>query len=273
MNLARAADLRALAGLRGIGDFDAIGLADIFRAAARDASFAAAVQRHTKSLQSGVDDDAAMTWAGVLRQMSKKWASKDAVDIPSTAPELLHLWQKRPSAVKVTEKVKSVKSAKRVHEKLHVYSSGAALCVELDDLRTEGPLGALKSLTLEFAKASSGGNGAKEYDWERKIAFQLTRKELPIFLAVLMGWSSSWEAKGHGVEHDKSLSVRAQESGLLFTLRRGGTVVLVPAPGAELYGLVALALKALLLNDPHLSSQCVLAMCKSGAVWGRRGGA
>ena len=92
--------------------------------------------------------------------------------------------------------------------------------------------------------ATTGTRG--EYNWDRKIVFQLTLRELPTLAAFLLGYSGSriFEATNHGRGGGKTL--RLEDQGAHYFLRvsePGSPVVAVPIAPAEVFGLAELVLR------------------------------
>ncbi|MEZ5577934.1 MAG: hypothetical protein R3F44_20735 [Candidatus Competibacteraceae bacterium] len=135
-----------------------------------------------------------------------------------------------------------------------VYGSKAALCIETDVTRQDEP-----TLRLEAAPAT----GPRAYDWPRKLTLQLTREELPVVAATVLGLLPRCTYKNHGPEQNKGLEIEHQGSHLfvrLFQKDRG--VLAVPVGPADSYALAALALRALRQGTPWLSDQGILMALK-----------
>ena len=135
-----------------------------------------------------------------------------------------------------------------------VYGSKAALCIETDVTRQDEP-------TLRFEAAPA--TGPRAYDWPRKLTLQLTRAELPVVTATVLGLLPRCTYKNHGPEQNKGLEIEYQGSHLfvrLFQKDRG--VLAVPVGPADSYALAALALRALRQGTPWLSDQGILMLLK-----------
>ena len=135
-----------------------------------------------------------------------------------------------------------------------MYGSKAALCIETDVTRQDEP-----TLRLEAAPAT----GPRAYDWPRKLTLQLTREELPVVAATVLGLLPRCTYKNHGPEQNKGLEIEHQGSHLfvrLFQKDRG--VLAVPVGPADSYALAALALRALRQGTPWLSDQGILMALK-----------
>ena len=135
-----------------------------------------------------------------------------------------------------------------------VYGSKAALCIETDVTRQDEP-----TLRLEAAPAT----GPRAYDWPSKLTLQLTREELPVVAATVLGLLPRCLYKNHGPDQNKGLEIEHQGSHLfvrLFQKERG--VLAVPVGPADSYDLAALALRALRQGTPWLSDQGLLMVLK-----------
>jgi hypothetical protein len=145
---------------------------------------------------------------------------------------------------------------------LHVYASKAALCMELTEVVRENQdragEGAFWTVQIEMAHAIN----RQRFDWDGKIIFRLTKRELPLVAAVLLGWMPEVTFANHGAGNDKALHIEDQGSNLFFRLHQGKKVIPLPVGGEELFALAAMVLKALCLNAPHLDSQTVLQIVK-----------
>ncbi len=152
--------------------------------------------------------------------------------------------------------------AARQYENYRLYARSAALCFELDQLAAARPDEVLRTISIEGAGALSSPSGAERYDWANKCCFQLTRRELPLFVGTLMGWIPEFAARGHGPDHSKSLTISQQPGGLKLMLSQKGKQLVVPVTADDVYMVLDLAINALVLNDPHLTSDSALSLCR-----------
>jgi hypothetical protein len=143
---------------------------------------------------------------------------------------------------------------------LHVYGGTAALKIELDTLgggaqdRQAG-----YTVQIEGARKEPGSG----YAWHRKIQFQLTKRELPLMAAFLLGYGGpSIEFANHGPAHDKGLSVMDQGRRLYVRLRQQGTTIPVPIEPPDVYAWGEICMLALQLNRPSLGTEGQLAMLR-----------
>lgn len=151
-----------------------------------------------------------------------------------------------------------------LRESYHAYGSKAALCVEtavIEDL-LDARTPVFHSLNIEMAPAKAGGH----YDWTSKVIFRLTKREFPLFIAVLMGWSPSLSFSNHGTENDKSLEITDQGPHFFFKLRQGKVTLAMPLLAEELFGVVTLAITTLARNTPTIDTQSLMAIIKRTAA-------
>lgn len=137
-----------------------------------------------------------------------------------------------------------------------VFGTKAAAVFELDNLQSR-----LATVSIEMAPCVA----SREYDWFRKINFQLTRKELPQIVGMLAGAAmvnTKIEFKGHGEAHDKNLRLTQQGTHWLLTIGQHPALYSVQITLADSFHLIALCMRALAQNDPHLDSQTILELCK-----------
>lgn len=149
-----------------------------------------------------------------------------------------------------------------------VYGKQGALTWELAPVRdsTSHPSAARVTVMVEGANASPGG---KEFNWDNKIVFMCTQRELHQLLAVLMGWVGELQFKFHGQTRQKELHITHQDHGLLVHLREAKNNVRVPVEDADRYALSMLVLAALQLNEPHLDSAAILSVARAMAMPGK----
>ena len=137
-----------------------------------------------------------------------------------------------------------------------LFGGKAAVVMELDALQS-----GLATVCIEIAPCVR----PREYDWTKKIQFQLTRKELPQFVGMFAGAADDQtkiEFKAHGEEHDKNLRVTKQGAHWLLTVGQKKALHSVQVTAPDTYHLISLCLRALAQNDPHLDPQTIVQLCK-----------
>jgi len=136
--------------------------------------------------------------------------------------------------------------------------------VELDILKTEPGEPIRYTIQIDVAAAKS----ANVYDWERKISFQFTRRELPLLAATLMGYTTKpLKLSNHGPDRDKSLDIEDHHSDRLFIrLRQSGHRIAMPVFAEDLHAWLTVVMQALKHNNPELDGTLLLAMLKRTAA-------
>lgn len=158
---------------------------------------------------------------------------------------------------------------KKFERSHHVYASAGAACFEPVEIPSDNSEhDVTHSIQIEMAKAIS----LRRYDWDHKIIFRLTLRELPVFAAVLLGYADFLRCGNHGPSKDKFLEVREQaEQGTVFIkLKQGKRLVAVPISAEEVFAIGAMVLKVLQRNAPHLDSQTILRLVqRSGHMYSK----
>lgn len=173
--------------------------------------------------------------AGTATPRREPAAATSAPTIPNSIPDT------RPADV-------------RNRLRVRVYGTKAALCVEADTTRQDEP-----TLRIEAAPAT----GPTTYDWQRKLIVQLTREELPLMTATVLGFLPRCECKNHGPDNNKGLEI-VHQGGHLFVrvFQKEKGVFALPVNPTDTYALAALGLRALRQATPWLSDQGVLALLR-----------
>jgi hypothetical protein len=143
---------------------------------------------------------------------------------------------------------------------IHVYARKAALCFAQSETRENGKGEVFQTLSIEGATAIS----EKVYDWKNsKIMLQLTYKELPYFLGVLIGALPSMEFKNHGPANDKGFSIELQKGNWFAKLfQKDQGIRAVPIEAFDAYSIMSLTIRQMKVNDPHLEANDVIAITK-----------
>lgn len=138
----------------------------------------------------------------------------------------------------------------------HVYGGKAALCFEVDKTRSGVP-----TIALDAAQAV----GAKQYNWGEKIRLQMTRSELPIVTAVLLGTIPKCEFKNHGQDNSKGFSMERQAGGKVFVkvFAKGESVKAVPIEAPDLFFVTSLFILQLQKACPWLDSTGITALVRA----------
>lgn len=143
----------------------------------------------------------------------------------------------------------------------HVYGGKAALCFETDMTRG-GEDGKNSIFTISLDGAPS--IGTRKYDWKNKTRIQMTRAELPIVTAVLLGFLPRCEFKNHGPQSDKGFSIEDQGDKLFIKIFAKETPVkAVPVTPEDAFEVAKLFMRQLRKNAPWLSGQDVMNLIKT----------
>jgi hypothetical protein len=136
----------------------------------------------------------------------------------------------------------------------HVYGGKVAVCFSADQTRTEE-----HTVRIEAALVS----GTRTYNWEDKIAIQLSTRELPSVLATLLQIQDKFEGKGHGVQNEKWFSLENQLGKVYLTVNAKGLASRsLPIGPGDCYAIITLVMEQLLKNSPFLTSESLLGLIK-----------
>ncbi|RYE71378.1 MAG: hypothetical protein EOO81_06070 [Oxalobacteraceae bacterium] len=140
------------------------------------------------------------------------------------------------------------------YKSFHVYGGKFAACFS-EDTTQRG----IHTIRVEATEAS----GQRAYNWKNKVAIQLSQRELPLMLATLMLWTSKFEAKGHGQNNEKWMTLEAQPGKLYLSVQSKGTGSrgVAIAPG-DAYPITTMIVKQMLANDPFLTADLVFKLAK-----------
>ena len=142
------------------------------------------------------------------------------------------------------------------HQQLKIYAASAALTIETQKNAAE----TYATLGIEAARRIKG---SKTYDWSTKLMIQVTERELPTLLAVLLGYQTCCQFKYHGVDKNKSYTLQSLRLGRLFTLSSAEHgKISVPVNPTDSFSLSCLAMNQLQRNHGGLSSDVLLTLLK-----------
>lgn len=140
--------------------------------------------------------------------------------------------------------------------KARVYGDAAALVFEADSTRQGDP-----TVRVEAALALPGRD---DYDWGQKIGFQLSRRELPVMTAVLLGLLPQCEFQGHGEGRDKGLVLMNQHTHLFCRVfARDQRVRAVPVQPSDALYVAGIFLRQLRAAMPWLAGGDVMMLLKA----------
>lgn len=158
----------------------------------------------------------------------------------------------------------SIERAALRDQGMHIYAGKAAMKVELDVLRAAEGEPSRLTVQIELAPAVA----PRSFDWEQKIPFQFTRRELPLLGSMLMGYAGeSLVLTNHGPDHDKRLELHQQGNALYVKLRQGTKTLAMPVDASDLFGWVAITITALKNHHQGLDSGALIEILKrTGAM-------
>ena len=203
----------------------------------------------------GLTSKPASSNQGTPQHRSSAAPARYSSPVPPSAPVNAASAPVRNSSGQLTPESKE-EQRRSARAQYRVFGTKAAALFEMDTLHS-GP----ETVVIEMAPCVA----TREYDWGKKISFQLTRKELPQVVGILAGAAlvnTKIEFKGHGDAHDKNLRITQQGAHWLLTVGQRAAMHSVQITPPDSYHLIALCLRALAQNDPHLDSQTILELCK-----------
>lgn len=177
--------------------------------------------------------------------------------LPSTSPARVQAPKKKGSITTKSEPKGSDDFEWMRSQGLHIYGSKASLKAELDQPEDKDKFLGQYTVSLDIAPA----NGPSSYDWAVKVSFQLTRRELPVFTAFLLGLAGNTLFFGnHGPAKNKSLEISNQDAHFYLKMTQGPIARRIQITAPDLFGLVSLCLTAMHLNAPAVDSGLQLAV-------------
>lgn len=136
----------------------------------------------------------------------------------------------------------------------HVYGGKVAICFSADQTRNEE-----HTIRIEAALAS----GTRTYNWEDKIAIQLSTRELPCVLATLLQIQDTFEGKGHGALNEKWFKLENQPGKVYLSVNAKGLASRsLPIGPGDCYAIVTLVMEQMLKNSPFLTAETLLGLIK-----------
>ncbi|WP_341744831.1 hypothetical protein [Azonexus hydrophilus] len=149
----------------------------------------------------------------------------------------------------------SPESDRRYGQSIHVYGSKNAVCFNAGMQRDK----TAQTINVESAQAL----GDRRYDWENKIAIQLTQSELPLVLALFMGEIKEIRITSHGASNEKSMTIENQGNQFfLVMMSKGQAARATPIPAMEAYPITAMFIDQLIKNNPALGASQVMALVR-----------
>ncbi|WP_046481565.1 hypothetical protein [Pseudomonas veronii] len=136
----------------------------------------------------------------------------------------------------------------------HVYGGKVAVCFSADQTRNE-------EHTIRIEASVSSGDRC--YNWDDKIAIQLSTRELPSVLATLLQIQNKFEGKGHGAQNEKWFVLENQPGKVFLSVNaKGVTSRSLPIGPGDCYQLSTLVMEQMLKNAPFLTADTLLSLIK-----------
>lgn len=212
-----------------------------------------------------------------LRTWCKEVLSKSEAVLPPATVEAVEVHQSPDREchreVDAHRPAEQTPVALRKYERsFHVYATKGAASFEPVEIdvgleKADQRIEIAHTIQIEMAKAET----QRRYEWDSKIIFRLSIRELPIFAAVLLGYSPFFLAGNHGPSKDKFLELRDQIEGSIFIkIKQGKRIIALPIGPEDTFSLSSLVLKQLQKNSPHLDNQTILELVKrSGTMYAK----
>lgn len=137
---------------------------------------------------------------------------------------------------------------------VHVYGTTGALCFQAGTTTDKST----HTLSIQGARA----NG-RAFDWKDKIQLSVSRSELPIVTATILGINENCEFMFHGANKNKGYALTNQDSGLFVrVLEKNKQAVAVPIDATNLFYVSALFLEQIKKNFEGLSVSDLIGLLK-----------
>ena len=186
------------------------------------------------------------------------FSTRDPLSPPAAMPPSPALTDEDPNWTPPGEDEMTPPACSSEYLSYHAYGSRAALCFNQDVTRKGYP-----TITIDAAI----GVGDKAYDWKHKIRLQLTRKELPLLAAVLVGLLPSCEFKNHGEDKTKMFKIENQGNKFFVQVSsKGNQVRAVPILLEDAFHITSLVMKQLFAGNPWLDGHSMEMMLRAVVV-------
>jgi len=134
-----------------------------------------------------------------------------------------------------------------------VFAKKAAAKFEENETRDGFP-----TIQIQAAKCSSGNNTNDRYTWDTdKIQIQLTRNELPMVTAVLLGLIPEVKYEFRGKDRNKWFSIKLDDSGkhyLLALQEKSKDLRMIPILPHDAFYVANLCLRQLRRSQPWMTT-------------------
>nr|WP_023842328.1 hypothetical protein [Burkholderia sp. M701]BAO18785.1 hypothetical protein [Burkholderia sp. M701] len=136
----------------------------------------------------------------------------------------------------------------------HVYGGKAAACFSATQNLRKG------TATVNIEAADTQGRNT---NWQNKTVIQLSQRELPMVLAVLMRWIPSFEGTHSPNGTIKSFKLQIQPGKIYLSVsEKDKTTRGVPILPGDAYAITTLIIRQMLKNDDFLNAETLLRLVK-----------
>lgn len=147
------------------------------------------------------------------------------------------------------------KTLQRQEGFLQLKSHGGSCAMQIETTQTKDEW---FTATIESARKDPTDPKNMKFEWKSKTTVQLTRNELPVFIAVMLGMLPSIKFSNHG-DNNKFLEIENQ--GKVFYFKTGGSGLKLhstPVPIQEGYMFATLALNQFVRNFDNLTHEAAI---------------
>jgi len=180
-------------------------------------------EKFIDALEKAVNSPTAKTWLLKLLEhhglLDSRHVTPPSADLNDTTTENQMIDNTNAPDAPIIEEP-SIKLPESERMSYHVYGGKAALCFNAD-LTRKG----FYTVALDGAMATA----PRKYNWTDKIRIQMTNRELPDVLAVLLGYKPECAYQNHGPQNNKGFRIENQGAKFFVNLmEKGKKLVAVP---------------------------------------------
>ncbi len=140
------------------------------------------------------------------------------------------------------------------HEQLKVYNNQAQLTLQVDQTKKN-----YHTIRMEASRKQGDS-----YDHQNKLSLQVSKEELPKFIATLMGWHQNLKGNYHGEDKVKGYELINKSEGIMVRLySKEFDPASLMLTSVNAFELCALAIRQLVKNHPGMKPAEVMAILRS----------
>lgn len=135
------------------------------------------------------------------------------------------------------------------YDGFHVYGSKTAFKFEI----------VKNANKVQVVSLDAANKVGTSFDWQTKIAFQITPSELPSFVCCLLGLTAEFKADFHGPKSDKALrlATQLQRGSMYMKVWQAGIHIGIEVPADKVFHLAVLSMKVLASQTGFDSATCL----------------